>query len=77
VIAALKKESVEVSAAPLRLTSLADDVAALKCDVPHADVRFFDTGHFALETRCDEIALAIRDFLVSPSELQRRIAQAR
>ena len=29
VIAALKKESVEVSAAPLPLTSLADDVAAL------------------------------------------------
>jgi pimeloyl-ACP methyl ester carboxylesterase len=26
-------------------------------------VRFFDTGHFALETHCDEIAAAIRDFL--------------
>ena len=24
---------------------------------------FFDTGHFALETHCDEIALAIREFL--------------
>ena len=24
---------------------------------------YFDTGHFALETHCDEIAAAIRDFL--------------
>jgi hypothetical protein len=31
--------------------------------MPNADVRFFDTGHFALETHCDEIAAAIRDFL--------------
>jgi hypothetical protein len=29
----------------------------------NADVRFFDTGHFALETHCDEIAVAIRNFL--------------
>jgi hypothetical protein len=42
-----------------------------------ADVRFFDTGHFALETHCDEVASAIREFLVSPSELQKRTAQAR
>ena len=59
------------------LTSLADDVAALKRDMPHADVRFFDTGHFALETHCDQIALAITEFLVTPSELQRRSAQGR
>jgi hypothetical protein len=26
-------------------------------------VRFFDTGHFALETHRDEIAAAIHDFL--------------
>jgi hypothetical protein len=26
-------------------------------------VRFLDTGHFALETHCDEIASAIRGFL--------------
>jgi len=26
------------------------------------DVRFFDTGHFALETHCGDIAAAIRDF---------------
>jgi pimeloyl-ACP methyl ester carboxylesterase len=50
---------------------------AFKRDMPHADVRFFDTGHFALETHCDEIASAIREFLVSPSELQKRTAQAR
>jgi pimeloyl-ACP methyl ester carboxylesterase len=36
---------------------------AFKRDIPHADVRFFDTGHFALETHCEEIATAIRDFL--------------
>jgi pimeloyl-ACP methyl ester carboxylesterase len=46
-------------------------------DMPHADVRFFDTGHFALETHCDEIASAIREFLVSPNELQKKTAQAR
>ena len=45
-------------------------------DMPHADVRFFDTGHFALETHCDEIASAIREFLVSPNELQKKTAQA-
>jgi pimeloyl-ACP methyl ester carboxylesterase len=37
---------------------------AFKRDIPGAEVRFFDTGHFALETHCDEIAAAIRDFLV-------------
>jgi pimeloyl-ACP methyl ester carboxylesterase len=36
---------------------------AFKRDIPGAQVRFFDTGHFALETHCDEIAAAIRDFL--------------
>jgi len=38
---------------------------AFKRDIPNADVRFLDTGHFALETHCDEIAVAIRDFLNS------------
>jgi hypothetical protein len=28
-----------------------------------ADVRFFDTGHFALETHAEPIALAMREFL--------------
>ena len=36
---------------------------AFKRDIPGAEVRFFDTGHFALETHCAEIAIAIRDFL--------------
>jgi pimeloyl-ACP methyl ester carboxylesterase len=38
---------------------------AFRRDIPDADVRFFDTGHFALETHCDEIAAAIRQFLAS------------
>ena len=36
---------------------------AFKRDIPNAVVRFFDTGHFALETHAAEIATAIRDFL--------------
>jgi pimeloyl-ACP methyl ester carboxylesterase len=36
---------------------------AFKRDMPHADVRFYDTGHFALETHAGPIALAMREFL--------------
>ena len=36
---------------------------AFKRDNPNAEVHFFDTGHFALETHAQEIAAAIRDFL--------------
>jgi pimeloyl-ACP methyl ester carboxylesterase len=36
---------------------------AFKRDNPAAEVRFFDTGHFALETHAPDIAAAIRDFL--------------
>src|SRR6516225_4183403 len=36
---------------------------AFKRDIPNAVVRFFDTGHFALETHAEEIAAAIREFL--------------
>ena len=36
---------------------------AFKRDIPGAEVRFFDTGHFALETHAAEIAAAIRSFL--------------
>jgi pimeloyl-ACP methyl ester carboxylesterase len=36
---------------------------AFKRDIPGAVVRFFDTGHFALETHATEIAAAISDFL--------------
>ena len=36
---------------------------AFKRDNPGAEVHFFETGHFALETHAQEIANAIRDFL--------------
>jgi len=36
---------------------------AFERDIPGATIRFFDTGHFALETHAEEIAAAIRDFL--------------
>jgi pimeloyl-ACP methyl ester carboxylesterase len=36
---------------------------AFKRDLPGADVRFVDTGHFALETHVEPIATAIRQFL--------------
>jgi pimeloyl-ACP methyl ester carboxylesterase len=39
---------------------------AFRRDIPGAVVRFFDTGHFALETHAAEIAAAIREFLVRP-----------
>jgi len=32
-------------------------------DNPQAEVHFYPTGHFALETHCQEISLTIRDFL--------------
>jgi pimeloyl-ACP methyl ester carboxylesterase len=38
---------------------------AFKRDLPQADVRLLDTGHFALETHAAEIATAIREFLTS------------
>ena len=36
---------------------------AYKRDIPNAEVQFFDTGHFALETHCEEIGAAIVKFL--------------
>jgi pimeloyl-ACP methyl ester carboxylesterase len=36
---------------------------AFKRDIPEADIRFFETGHFALETHVEPIACAIREFL--------------
>ena len=38
---------------------------AYKRDLPKADVRFLDTGHFALETHTAEIAEAISQFLLA------------
>ncbi len=37
---------------------------AFKRDNPNATVQFLDTGHFALETHVEEIALAIKQFLL-------------
>lgn len=36
---------------------------AWKRDIPSADIRFYDTGHFALETHGTEIIAVIREFL--------------
>ncbi len=36
---------------------------AYQRDIPDADIRFLDTGHFALETHAGEIAMAIKEFL--------------
>jgi pimeloyl-ACP methyl ester carboxylesterase len=36
---------------------------AFKRDVPDAEIRFVDSGHFALETHAREIGAAMRDFL--------------
>ena len=36
---------------------------AFKRDMPAAEVHFFETGHFALETHCEKIAAVIREFL--------------
>ena len=37
---------------------------AFKHDLPNAEVHFVDSGHFALESHVDEIAVLIRKFLV-------------
>ncbi len=36
---------------------------AFRKDLPDAKVQFLDTGHFAIETHVEEIAVAMRDFL--------------
>lgn len=36
---------------------------AYRRDLPNAQVRFLDTGHFAIETHAAEIATAMKDFL--------------
>jgi pimeloyl-ACP methyl ester carboxylesterase len=36
---------------------------AFRRDNPRAELHFYPTGHFALETHCQEIVAAIRDFL--------------
>ena len=46
---------------------------AFKRDIPGAEVRFFDTGHFALETHGAEIAEAIREFLPRAVNAKRKV----
>jgi pimeloyl-ACP methyl ester carboxylesterase len=36
---------------------------AYRRDVPKADIQVLDAGHFALDTKADEIAALIRDFM--------------
>jgi pimeloyl-ACP methyl ester carboxylesterase len=38
---------------------------AFRRDIPKATVQFLDTGHFALETHIEEIAVAMRQFLAA------------
>lgn len=47
---------------------------AFKRDNPNAEVRFYDTGHFALETHHWEIARDIRDFLARQAAFRVAIA---
>jgi len=43
---------------------------AYKRDIPSAEVHFYETGHFALETHAQEIAAAIRAFLGRQVQVQ-------
>ena len=43
-------------------------------DLPDAEIRFFDTGHFALETHLTEITAVIRQFLAQQTVGVHRIA---
>lgn len=45
---------------------LAAGAEAFKRDIPDAEVVFYDTGHFALETHVHEIAAQIREFVTTP-----------
>jgi pimeloyl-ACP methyl ester carboxylesterase len=38
---------------------------AFRKDIPNAQVRFLDTGHFAIETHAEEIADAMREFFAA------------
>jgi len=51
-----------------RSVLLASGAEAFNATFPAAEVRFYDAGHFALETHHQEIAAAIRDFLGESSK---------
>jgi pimeloyl-ACP methyl ester carboxylesterase len=53
---------------------LAAGAEAFKRDNPTAEVHFYDTGHFALETHAQEIANAIREFLGRKLTVQANVA---
>jgi hypothetical protein len=42
---------------------------AYRRDIPNATVEFLDTGHFALETHVDEIAMAMHRLLARATAL--------
>jgi pimeloyl-ACP methyl ester carboxylesterase len=47
---------------------------AFRRDNPKAEVHFYETGHFALETHGEQIASAIRDFLDRNLQGQDKVA---
>lgn len=49
---------------------------AFRRDIPNAEVHFYDTGHFALETHAEEIATVIREFLERQRLQGRELAAA-
>jgi pimeloyl-ACP methyl ester carboxylesterase len=49
---------------------------AYRRDLERAEVRFLDTGHFAIETHALEIADAIRDFLAADAPAETATAEA-
>lgn len=49
---------------------LPEGAKAFQRDNPDAEVKFYDTGHFALETHAEAIAIAIRGFLPAAVEAQ-------
>lgn len=42
---------------------MAAGAEAWKRDIPKAEINFYDTGHFALETHAKEIGDDVREFL--------------
>jgi pimeloyl-ACP methyl ester carboxylesterase len=43
---------------------------AYRRDVPKAEVHVLDAGHFALDTKADEIAALVRQFMAGPATAQ-------
>ena len=45
------------------LSFIPNGANAFKKDLPNAEIHFVDSGHFALESHCDEIAEIMKSFL--------------